>query len=75
VPRGAGLPAVRITLPDGAAVTTGQVQVDQTLSRALQREVTLQEAARDQSEVVESTFPNPWAPQAEEYWPDMEGLD
>jgi uncharacterized protein len=26
-------------------------------------------------EVVESTFPNPWTPTAEEYWPDMEGLD
>jgi uncharacterized protein YcbX len=25
--------------------------------------------------VVESSFPNPWAPRAEEYWPDMEGLD
>jgi uncharacterized protein YcbX len=28
-----------------------------------------------QREVVESTFPNPWTPRAEEYWPDMEGLD
>ena len=25
--------------------------------------------------MVESTFPNPWAPKAEEYWPDMEGLE
>ena len=26
-------------------------------------------------EVVESTSPNPWTAKAEEYWPDMEGLD
>src|SRR5919197_4631426 len=30
---------------------------------------------RGQREVVESTFPNPWTPTAEEYWPDMDGLD
>jgi uncharacterized protein YcbX len=69
------LPAVRITLPDGATLTTEQADVEQTLSRELQREVTLQEAERGQQEEVESTFPNPWAPTAEEYWPDMEGLD
>jgi uncharacterized protein len=72
---GAPLPAVRITLPDGATVTTEQADVDQTLSRELHREVTLQKAERGQQEAVESTFPNPWAPRAEEYWPDLEGLD
>src|SRR5688572_2331255 len=72
---GARLPAVRITLPDGATLTTEQADVDQTLSRELHREVTLQEAERGQQEAVESTFPNPWAPRAEEYWPDLEGLD
>ncbi len=73
--RGAKTPAVRITLPDGEVVTSEQVDVDESLSRELQREVTLEEAERGQREVVESTFPNPWAPKAEEYWPDMEGLD
>jgi uncharacterized protein len=72
---GAPLPAVRITLPDGATLTTEQADIDQMLSRELHREVTLQKAERGQQEAVESTFPNPWAPRAEEYWPDLEGLD
>lgn len=75
VQRGAQLPAVRITLPDGATLTSEQADVDPTLSRELHREVTLARAERGQQEAVESTFPNPWAPQAEEYWPDLEGLD
>ncbi len=75
VQRGARLPAVRITLPDGATLTSEQADVDPTLSRELHREVTLARAERGQQEAVESTFPNPWAPQAEEYWPDLEGLD
>ncbi len=75
VHRGARPPAVRITLPDGASLTSGQADVDQTLSRELQREVTLEQAERGRQEAVESTFPNPWAPRAEEYWPDLEGLD
>jgi uncharacterized protein len=41
----------------------------------LKRDVTLEAAERGQQEVVESRFPNPWMPKAEEYWPDMEGLD
>ena len=45
------------------------------MSRAFGREVTLQAAEQDREPVVESTFPTPWAPRAEEYWPDMEGLD
>jgi uncharacterized protein YcbX len=56
------VPAVRIVLPDGATVTSAQGDVDQILSKALNREVTVQ-AAR------------PGVVKAEEYWPDMEGLD
>jgi hypothetical protein len=73
--RGAGLPAVRITLPDGTALATDQADLNSTLSRELHHEVTLEEAERGRQPVVESTLPNPWAPRAEEYWPDMEGLD
>lgn len=58
----ARVPPVRITLPDGATITSDQDDVDRTLSKALDREVTLQEA---QHATVN----------AEEYWPDMEGLD
>jgi uncharacterized protein len=72
---GAKLPPVRITLPEGTVVSSEQGDIDQTLSRALNRQVTLDAAERGHREVVESTFPNPWTPTAEEYWPDMEGLD
>jgi uncharacterized protein YcbX len=68
-------PPVRITLPEGTVVASDQEEVDQLLSRAFGRDVTLQPAHRSQEPVVESTFPNPWATQAEEYWPDIEGLD
>src|SRR5687768_10921411 len=56
------LPAVRMTLPDGTTVTSGHDHVDDILSRALQRNVTLH-AASARARV------------AEEYWPDMDGLD
>src|SRR6266852_3576045 len=53
---------VRIALPDGTIVTTDQGDLDRTLSKALAREVTLRAAQGG-------------AVNAEEYWPDMEGLD
>jgi uncharacterized protein YcbX len=58
----APVPPVRITLPDGTTVTSDQGELNQILSQALNREVTLQAAQRG-------------AVIAEEYWPDMEGLD
>jgi uncharacterized protein len=64
--RGSKLPAVRLTLPDGRVVTNEQPDLAQVLSRALGREVALAEAQRD----GESS-----GAQAEEYWPDMEGLE
>jgi uncharacterized protein YcbX len=72
--RGATLPPVRITLPDGTPVVSEQIDSSEILSRALGREVTLLAAERGQRE-VDSTSPAAWAPKAEEYWPDMEGLD
>jgi uncharacterized protein len=56
------IPSVRITLPDGNTVASDRSDLDQILSKALNREVTFRAAQRD---VVN----------AEEYWPDMEGLD
>jgi uncharacterized protein len=76
--RGAQLPEVRITLPDGAVLTSGQANLDQTLSRELQREVTLEEADPGRQPGPRSRVPTPRASEparAEEYWPDMEGLD
>ena len=69
------LPPIRITLPDGTIVTSTQADVDQILSQALNREVTLDATERRDQEVVESKFPRPRTSKAEEYWPDMEGLD
>ncbi len=58
---GQNIPAVRIVLPDGTIVTSGQGDINQILSDALGREVTIENTA-------------PEAPTLEEYWPDMEGL-
>src|SRR5438067_6808606 len=64
VPRtDAKLPPVRITLPDGIIVNSEQPDVHQILSQGLKREVTL------------SALPDPRTATAEEYWPDIEGLD
>ena len=63
---GAATSPVRITLPDGTVVTSGQGEVNQVLSRAFGREVTLEEARPGDK------LP---AAMAEEYWPDMAGLD
>ncbi|WP_406470461.1 MOSC domain-containing protein [Streptomyces sp. NBC_01615] len=63
---GSKLPVVRLTLPDGNAVTSDQPHLAQILSKALGREVTLVRA-RGEGELSGAT--------AEEYWPDVEGLD
>ena len=58
----AEVPPVRIALPHGTTVTSVQGDLDQILSKALNREVTLRAAKRGEVN-------------AEEYWPDMEGLE
>jgi uncharacterized protein YcbX len=63
---GSKLPAVRLTMPDGTVVTNEHPDLEQILSSALGRAVALAEA-RDDGESSAAT--------AEEYWPDMEGLD
>src|SRR5262249_2568847 len=64
--KGSKLPAVRITLPDGAVVTSEQPDLTQILSKALGREVGFAQAQHN-GESASAT--------AEEYWPDMDGLD
>jgi uncharacterized protein YcbX len=62
-PRAAAkVPPVRIVLPDGSTVSSDQGDLNKILSDSLNREVTLSAAKRG-------------AVNAEEYWPDMEGLD
>src|SRR5258708_5781611 len=72
---GMPLPAVRITLPDGTILTTDQSEINQLLSQALQREVTLEAAERGQEEGAQSLSLTRLSAKAEEYWPDLEGLD
>ena len=72
---GAQVPPVRITLPDGSSVTSAQRDCHQALSKALNREVTLAATERGQMAGGPSSVPAAWTAQAEEYWPDMDGLD
>jgi len=58
------MPSVRIILPDGTIVTSAQPDINQTLSNALKRQVKLESALAEQPTAT-----------AEEYWPDIEGLD
>ncbi|HEX9893943.1 MAG TPA: MOSC N-terminal beta barrel domain-containing protein, partial [Gemmatimonadales bacterium] len=62
---GAKLPPVRITLPDGRTATSQQDDLNDILSKALDRGVTLTAVEDD----------HPISANAEEYWPDMAGLD
>jgi uncharacterized protein YcbX len=64
-PRNGGSGTVRITLPDGTIVSSEQRDIDYVLSQALKRDVTLRAAERRSEQQAT----------AEEYWPDMEGLD
>ena len=59
----AKMPPVRITLPDGAVVSSEQDNLNQILSQVLNRQVTPGASERGHPA------------KAEEYWPDMEGLD
>lgn len=59
----ATLPAVRLTLPDGAALTSESANIDEVLSAALGRAVELTQVRPEQDS------------SAEEYVPDIEGLD
>ena len=56
--------SVRITLPDGNVVNSDQPDVNQILSNVLKREVSLT-----------STSPDLRTATAEEYWPDIDGLN
>ena len=59
---GEPLTPIRITLPDGATLSSDDSDCEQKVSGVLGREVALESSA-------------PETPSLEEYWPDMEGLD
>ena len=60
---GEKVPPVRVILPDGEMVSSQQPGIDELFSNVLKREVKLS-AAQDMPTAA-----------AEEYWPDIEGLD
>jgi hypothetical protein len=62
---GANVPPVRITLPDGTITTSQRSDRNEVLSKALNRTVTLNVTERGHQ----------GSANAEEYWPEMEGLD
>jgi uncharacterized protein YcbX len=55
------IPPVRITLPNGSQIFSDQGDIGRTLSRVLDREVSVMKASLEK-------------PSYEEYWPDIEGL-
>ena len=57
------VPPVRVTLPDGTVLISNKPDFNHALSKALNRDVTLKAIERGQGA------------KAEEYWPDIEGLD
>jgi uncharacterized protein YcbX len=63
---GAKMSPVRITLPDGTAVTSGEGDLERVLSRAFGRDVAFEEARPGDG---------PSGAKAEEYWPDLAGLE
>ena len=71
----AKVPPVRTTLPDGTIVTSEQSDLNQALSKALKREVILAVTERGSVAGVRSSLPAAWTANAEEYWPDIAGLD
>ena len=71
----AKVPPVRITLPNGTIVISEQSDLNQALSKALNRGVTLTATERGQVVGVQSSVPASWTAKAEEYWPDIAGLD
>src|SRR5207253_10671452 len=73
---GAQVPPVRITLPDGTTLTSEQSDLNRVLSKALNREVTLAATKRGQLVGVQSPSTSAsWTANAEEYWPDIDGLE
>jgi len=72
---GAKASAVRITLPDGTVVTGDESDLNQLLSKAINREVTLVATERAHVGGARSSAPASRTAKAEEYWPDIEGLD
>jgi uncharacterized protein YcbX len=73
--KGAAPPAVKITLYDGSTTSSPERDCHQILSKALKRTVILAVADRGWMSGVHATLPPTWTGKAEQYWPDVDGLD
>jgi MOSC domain-containing protein len=73
--KGAAPPAVRITLQDGSTTESTARDCHQVISKAFKRPVVLAVADRGWMSGVHAALPATWAGKAEQYWPDMDGLD
>src|SRR5260370_4996222 len=72
---GVKVPPVRITLPDGTIVNSEQPDLHRVLSKVLKREATLDAIMYVHQEIGESTLSDLRTAAAEEYWPNIEGLE
>jgi uncharacterized protein YcbX len=70
--RDAPAPPVRITLPNGTTVVSGQPDCDTALSSALTRQVMLASVAYGRL-TTPRPLPASWTAKSEEYRPDLEG--
>ena len=73
--KGAAPPAVKITLHDGSTTSSPARDCHQILSNALKRTVILAVADRGWMSGVHTALPPTWTGMAEQYWPDVDGLD
>jgi uncharacterized protein YcbX len=73
--KGTAPPAVRIALHDGSATDSSARDCHQILSTSLKRTVILAMADGGWMSGVHATLPPSWSGKAEQYWPDMDGLD
>ena len=72
---GAAPPPIRLVLHDGSATDSTGRDCHQVLSKAFKRTVILAVADRGWMSGVHATLPVTWSGKAEQYWPDIDGLD
>ena len=73
--KGAAPPPIRLVLHDGSVTDSTARDCHQVLSKALKRTVILAVADRGWMSGVHATLPVTWSGKAEQYWPDIDGLD
>lgn len=73
--KGVAPPVVRLVLHDGSTTDSTSRDCHQILSKVLKRTVILAVSDRGWMSGVHATLPSTWTGKAEQYWPDMDGLD